>query len=97
MALSRYSRDNIIKKGTTLQTATAFRMIRLAVAEGNIPVSTITLRGLGRLDEIAGSHYGDGRYWWMIAAASDIGWGLQVPGGTVIVIPDLDTVLEMLS
>lgn len=40
-----------------------------------------------RLDTLAGQHYGNSSYWWVIAAASGIGWGLQVPPGTVIRIP----------
>ena len=40
-----------------------------------------------RLDQIAGVVYGDSTLWWMIAAASGIGWGLQVPPGTKLRIP----------
>ena len=39
------------------------------------------------MDIIAHSEYGDGRLWWVIAAASGIGWGLQVPPGTIIKMP----------
>ena len=48
-----------------------------------------------RLDVIAGRTYGNARLWWVIAAASGIGWGLQVPPGTQILIPtDLKQVLS---
>ena len=40
-----------------------------------------------RLDQIAGKFYDDGRYWWVIAAASNIGWWLQVPTGTRLIVP----------
>ena len=40
-----------------------------------------------RLDTLAGSVYGDGRLWWVIAAASGIGWWTQVPSGTLVLIP----------
>jgi hypothetical protein len=40
-----------------------------------------------RFDIIAGEVYGDGRLWWIIAAASGIGWFLQVPPGTRINVP----------
>jgi hypothetical protein len=40
-----------------------------------------------RLDVMAGREYGDASLWWVIAAASNIGWGLQVPAGTRILIP----------
>jgi nucleoid-associated protein YgaU len=54
-------------------------------------------RGLERLDTIAGVAYGDGRYWWVLAAASNIGWGLQVPPGTIIRIPDLSQVAALVA
>jgi len=50
-----------------------------------------------RLDVIAGRVYGDGRLWWIIAAASGIGWWLQVPAGTRLVIPtSLDAISDLL-
>ena len=97
MAISRYSRDPLILNRTTLRTATAFRLVRQAVKAGRINNTVIMLQGLGRLDELAGKYYGNGRYWWIIAAASNIGWGLQVPGGTNIVIPDLGQVLDLIE
>jgi hypothetical protein len=42
-----------------------------------------------RLDVLAGIEYGDSSLWWIIAAASNIGWGLQVPPGILIKIPAL--------
>ena len=39
------------------------------------------------MDIIAGEVYGDAALWWVIAAASGIGWGLQVPAGTVLNVP----------
>ena len=51
-----------------------------------------------RLDTIAGKIYGDSNYWWVIAAASGIGWPLQVPPGTLLRIPeDLGAVLGFAS
>jgi hypothetical protein len=41
--------------------------------------------------------YGDSRYWWVLAASSDIGWGLQIPPGTVIRIPDLTQVSNIIG
>ena len=97
MAVSRYTREAVILKGTTLQTATAFRRVKDAVRSGRISSRRIVLQGFGRLDGLAGIYYGDGRYWWIIAAASDIGWGLQLPAGTNIVIPNLGEVLELVE
>lgn len=41
-----------------------------------------------RIDTIAGNYYGNSSYWWVIAAASGIGYALQVPPGTVLRIPN---------
>jgi len=40
-----------------------------------------------RLDTLAAQAYGSGIYWWIIAAASGIGWAPQVPPGTLLIIP----------
>ena len=51
-----------------------------------------------RLDVLAGKIYGDGGYWWIIAAASGIGWSLQVPPGTRLKIPTkLEQILSLVS
>jgi len=41
-----------------------------------------------RLDYLAQKYYGNGLDWWIIAAASGIGWWLQINPGTIIVIPN---------
>ena len=97
MALSRYSGDAVIAKGTRLATARAFRVIRAGVKSRRIKSTVITTQGLARLDQLAGQYYGNGVYWWIIAAASDIGWGLQVPGGTRLNIPDIAQAVSMLE
>ena len=50
--------------------------------------STRILKEGERLDQIAGVVYGDGTLWWVIAAASGIGWAMQLPPGTRLRIPD---------
>jgi len=57
------------------------------VQQGNIDVRQHVLKEGERLDAIAGRTYGNARLWWVIAAASGIGWGLQVPPGTQVLIP----------
>jgi len=57
----------------------------------------MTIQGLARLDQLAGQIYGNGSYWWAIAAASDIGWGLQVPPGTRLLIPDIEQVMDAIG
>jgi hypothetical protein len=92
MPFSRYSRAPVLGFGSQYGTSAAITAIRTAIANGNLATQEILVRGVERLDVLAGSIYGDARYWWILAAASDIGWGLQVPPGTIIKIPDLAAV-----
>lgn len=97
MAFSRYARAPKLDLGAQQGTSFAIQAIRAAVKDGRLPVKTIQIRGAERLDTLSGSVYGDGRYWWVLAAASDIGWCLQVPAGTIIKIPDLGSVAKIVS
>ena len=94
MALSRYaSLRGPIPNTTTMSVINA--RVRRGVITGAIATETIVLEENRRLDQIAGSIYGNSSYWWVIAAASGIGWGLQLPEGTIVVIPtDLGAVLS---
>ena len=68
-----------------------------AVKDETIGFETFTLQEGQRLDQIAGALYGSSDYWWVIAAASGIGWGLQVPAGTIVNAPNsLEEVLSIL-
>lgn len=87
MALSRYANDLRIKGGKILQSNESIVRIRNAVRRGSVLVQERTLQEGERIDIIAGQLYGDGRLWWIIAAASGIGWMLQVPPGTLLRIP----------
>ena len=89
MAFSRYRNAPLIDYAKQYGTSRAISRIRALIASGNIKVKQVLLKEGERLDTIAGTTYGDGRYWWVLAAASDIGWGMQVPPGTVINIPDI--------
>lgn len=74
------------------------RVIRQAADAGSLSVTIRILQGAERLDILAGQLYGDSRNWWIIAAASGIGWGLQVPPGTRLVIPtNLAEVTELVG
>lgn len=97
MAFSRYSRTPLLDLGAQYGTSFAIQTIRAAVAAGTLPVRTITLRGAERLDTVSGTVYGDARYWWVLAAASNIGWGMQAPPGTIIKIPDLAKVASLVG
>jgi hypothetical protein len=72
-------------------------VIRAAIADGTLPFKEITLKEAQRLDHIAAQAYGNGRYAWLIAAASDIGWMLQAPPGTYIRIPDLEVASRLVG
>ena len=89
MALSRYSRSPILNLGAQYGTSRAIEAIRAAVKSGQIPTREIVVRGAERLDTIAAVVLGDGGYWWILAATSDIGWGMQVPPGTILRVPQL--------
>jgi hypothetical protein len=87
MGLSRYKNDSVTKGGKLLASAKAVMRIRTAIKSGQITLRIAVLKQNQRLDIIAGEVYGDGRLWWVIAAASNIGWSLQVPAGTRLAIP----------
>jgi nucleoid-associated protein YgaU len=56
----------------------------------------MVLKGFERLDTIAGKVYGDATLWWVLAAASGIGWGLQVPPDTIVNIPNIKQVEQLI-
>jgi hypothetical protein len=99
MATSRYNNDIQITsdaaKGKRLSTAQGVVTLRAAIKNGTAPiVRQVIVTGSDRLDSLAGVIYGDARYWWVLAAASSVGWGLQVPAGTVINVLNLSDVIR---
>ena len=72
--------------------------IRRSVLSGLVQFKIHTLEGGERLDILAHLQYGSAEYWWIIAAASGIGWPLQVPPGTLLHIPiNLNEVIGLLK
>ena len=68
-------------------------VLRAAIESGILPHKKVVLQEGERLDIIAGKEYGDSSLWWVIAGASAIGWSLQIPPGTLIIVPtDLNKV-----
>lgn len=97
MAFSRYARAPVLGLGFQYGSSRAIEAIRLAMKNGSLRGREIVVRGRERLDTIAAVHLGDGRYWWILAATSNIGWGMQVPPGTIIVIPTLADVARIVG
>ena len=58
-----------------------------AIEAGTITYTTHILETGERLDYLSGLYYKDSSFWWVIAAASGIGYALQVPPRTVLRIP----------
>lgn len=96
-AVSRYTITPRIAFGKQYGTSNTIANIRSAIKEGKIQTTTIFLKEAIRLDVLAGQYYNDGRYGWLIAAASEIGWMPQTPPNTRIVIPDLEQSLRYLG
>jgi len=87
--ISRYTRCPILIFGEKYGTSEAILAIRTNVANGNIRTTDVVLEENERLDILAGKHYGDGRLYWLICAASNCGFAAQIPAGTLLRIPDL--------
>jgi len=85
--MRRYTNTTILRGGRQLGTANTGSTIRAAIKRGTIRVDIHITQEGERLDTIAGRAYGDARLWWVISAASGVGWGLQVPSGTRLQVP----------
>lgn len=90
--MRRYDTAPIINGGKHLGTSDVIPKIREGIKNQNIRYQTVILSGGERLGNIAGRFYGNGSLWWVLAAASNIGFGLQVPPGTIIIVPDLNDI-----
>lgn len=100
MSISRYS---FVKKSKNIfgkeisSISLCSNKIFVAIENQEINYTVHILEEGERLDTLAGIHYNDSSLWWVIAASSGIGWGLQVPPGTIIRIPiNLTEVLGIL-
>lgn len=98
MPFSRYARTPQLDMGAQYGTSRSIEAVRKAIASGQLTVTReIVVRGAERLDTIAGDVYGDARYWWILAASSDIGWALQVQPGTILKVLSLSDVSALLG
>ena len=81
--------------GKRLGTSYGCNSLYFACRAGLVEFTVKITKESERLDTIAGKIYGSGHLWWIIAAASGIGWGMQVPPGTVLRIPSRLEDVEM--
>jgi Gpi18-like mannosyltransferase len=96
MPFGRYTTIPKINKKLQYGTSKASPAIFFAIESKALKYSSRKLLGGERLDTISFDVYGDSRYWWVIAAATGIGWCLQVPPGTLLRIPtNLDQALKL--
>ena len=91
--MKRYTRDQRIAGGKLATSQTTVRL-RRARELGLIPTRTIILSETQRLDHLAHKYLGDSTLWWILAAMSDIGWGLQLAPGTIIRVPTNMSAIE---
>ena len=96
MAISRYASAPKLPGLSMYGTTQLTTKIRHGVESGEIKFETYIIKEDERLDQISGLAYGTSSYWWAIAAASGIGWGLQIPPGTLLKIPSLGTITAMI-
>ena len=87
MTLTRYRQSNLIDNNRAIGTNMSRVAVYNAAKSGSISTEIYITKQGDRLDKIAGEKYGDGTLWWVIAAASGIGWWLQIPSGIVLTIP----------
>ena len=98
MAFSRYLVSKRVKLGKGIATSDNMSKIYEACELGRLSFEPYVLEEGQRLDQLAGIAYQSSSYWWVIAAASGIGWALQVPPGTVLRIPkNIGEVLNLLT
>ena len=97
MSISRYYFTRPIGSKTLATTSMTSRIFS-AVDSGRIASKLGQISDGQRLDQIAFSEYGDSSLWWIIAAASGIGWPMQLQAGTYIRIPtNLDVIFEIIG
>ena len=95
--IKRYTNASKIERATQYGTSRAVRVVRSLIKSGALKFRETSVRENERLDIIAAQEYGNSNLWWVIAAASDIGWGLQCVPGTYLRIPlDLGVINDAL-
>lgn len=85
--MRRYGKTPLINGGKLYGTAFGCNSLYHACRKGHINTRISIVKEGQRLDVIAAQQYGSASLWWVIAAASGIGWGLQIPPGTLLKVP----------
>lgn len=97
MAFKRYARTPIYGINQRYGTSRTIILIRDAIQSGTVRSQSYVTKENERLDIIAGQFYGDGTLWWVIAAGSGVGWSMQVPSNTKLIVPSLEDVSQLVG
>lgn len=84
----------VFKNGSNVNMSS---FIRRGVLNGSISYVEEYSKPNVRLDHYAEKYYGDSSLWWIIAAASGIGWWLQVTPNVILYIPTSISEIENLK
>lgn len=96
--IGRYTFSRRLEDGKAIGPSQASVILRRGVLNGGLAATKRVLEEGERLDTIAHEVYGSGTFWWIIAGASGIGWALQVPPGTLLIVPNnIGEALTLLS
>jgi len=95
--IRRYDTSAVLSYGKLYGTSLVSRQIYNGIQNGTIRYSEINLSEGERLDVIAGQVYGEGLLYWILCAASGIGYPLQCPPGTIVKVPVLGDVVKALG
>jgi nucleoid-associated protein YgaU len=91
--MNRYKNNLILNENTVLGIKPKYATNSLCTSifndckSGLIQTEQYIFNEGDRLDYLSQKYYGNGIDWWVIAAASGIGWWLQINPGTIITIP----------
>jgi hypothetical protein len=85
--IKTYSSDLVLGQRPRYATANICSKVFNDCKSGKLVTETILFNEGDRLDHLSQKYYGNGLDWWVIAAASGLGWWLQVNPGTEIIIP----------
>lgn len=96
MTTSRYAFVQRLD-GDRISTTDITTRIYFACQNNSIGYTLYELKDQERLDHIAAKSYQDGTLWWVIAAASGVGWSMQCVPGTILRIPvDLNQIYGLI-